>query len=309
MNGGNHFGFRVTPAPRPQPPPDAYLSDYLADQALRFLEENRDRPFLLYLPDYLVHVPLEAKQALIEKYRRKAAAGGHRNPIYAAMVESLDYSFGRVIRKLDELGLSQNTLVLFFSDNGGVAGTGRGAGGVEERGITSNRPLRGTKGQLYEGGIRVPLIARWPGVVKPGSVCHEPVHGVDVFPTFLDVGGAPAPTGQTLDGTTLLPLLAGRTPRLPTRDLHWFMPGYLPGRQAPAHAMRAGDWKLIEFFEDGALELYNLREDLGETKNLAAALPQKVKELHERMKAWRAEVGAQIPPRNPNWDPKNEGRW
>jgi len=153
------------------------------------------------------------------------------------------------------------------------------------------------------------MIARWPGVTRPGTVCAEPVHGVDLFPTFLEAAGATPPTDQVLDGESLVPLLAGRAEHLKRTELFWFMPGYLPGRQAPANAMRSGDWKLIESFEDGRLELFNLKDDLGETRDIAAELPDKVKELHERMRRWRQSVGAQIPPRNPDWDPKNEGRW
>jgi arylsulfatase A-like enzyme len=160
---------------------------------------------------------------------------------------------------------------------------------------------------LYEGGIRVPMIARWPGVTTAGAVCDVPVIGVDLYPTFLDVTGAAKPD-QPLDGESLAPLLKGKG-GLPREDLFWWMPGYLPGRQAPANAMRSGDWKLIEFFEDGKLELFNLRDDIGETKDLAVQMPDRVRELHARMTAWREKIGARIPERNPAFDPKNEGRW
>jgi arylsulfatase A-like enzyme len=308
MAGGRHFGFNTRPPPPEKPGPDDYLSDYLADCALGFLDRHGDGPFLLYLPDFLVHVPLEAKAQMIGKYRAKEPVGGHHNPTYAAMVESLDHSFGRVIGKLDELGLSDNTLVIFFSDNGGV-------GSAENRGlndggkITSNYPLRGMKGMLYEGGIRVPMIARWPGGIEAGTTCEQPVHGVDLFPTFLDVAGASPPDGQVLDGETLLPLMDGRSDGLNRTDLFWFMPGYLPGRQAPANVVRSGEWKLIESFEDSTLELYNLREDIGETHDLATEMPEKVVELHGKLKQWRTSTGAEVPSRNPDFDPANEGRW
>jgi arylsulfatase A-like enzyme len=303
-----HFNFNTNPPPPEKPGPEDYLSDYLADQALLFLDENRDGPFMLYLPDFLVHVPLEAREQTIEKYRNKEPVAGHGNPVYAAMVESLDYSFGRVIGRLDELGLTDNTLVLFFSDNGGV-------GSAENRGlnkggkITSNYPLRGMKGMLYEGGIRVPMIGRWPGVIEAGSVCGEPVHGIDLFPTFLDVANAAPAQDQVLDGESLLPLMSGEAEHLKRTDIFWFMPGYLPGRQAPANVIRSGDWKLIESFEDETLELFNLRDDIGETKDLSAEMPEKVQELHEKLKQWREETGAEVPPRNPDFDPANEGRW
>jgi len=302
-----HFAFRTVPPPPQTPGPEDYLSDYLADGAVRFVEQNREKPFLLYFPNFLVHSPFEAKTALIEKYRAKPRTEFHGNPVYAGMVEALDDAFGQVIAKVDELGLGEDTLIVMFSDNGGVASAenrGLNRGGT----VTSNYPLRGMKGMLYEGGIREPMIARWKGVIQPGAVCSTPVHGVDVFPTFLEVAGASAPTGQPLDGTSLLPLMRGAGP-LPPRDLFWFMPGYLPGRQAPANAMRSGDWKLIESFEDGSLELFNLRDDIGETQDLAAEQPAKVQELHARMLAWRAATGAEPPPRNPDFDPSNEGRW
>ncbi|MEW6358432.1 MAG: sulfatase [Planctomycetota bacterium] len=305
---GRHHNFKTTPPPKDKLPEDLYLSDYLAEQAIRFIETNKDRPFLLYLPNFLVHVPLESKQAIIEKYKKKQPVGGHHNPVYAAMVECLDASFGQVIAKLDELGLAENTLVIFFSDNGGV-------GSAENRGLnkggttTSNYPLRGMKGMLYEGGIRVPMIARWRGVIKAGTICDAPVHGVDLFPTFLEVAGGKNPENQVLDGESLAPLMSGRADHLNRTAIFWWMPGYLPGRQAPANAMRAGDWKLIEYFEDGKIELFNLKDDIGETKDLAAEMPDKVKELHAQMKQWRESVGAQIPPRNPKFDPKNEGKW
>ena len=304
----HHLGYRCQPMPNPPPGPEDYLSDHLADCALDFIERHQQSPFLLYLPDYLVHVPLEAKRELIAEYEAKQPVGGHHHPVYAAMIESLDHSFGRVVDKLDALGLSENTLVVFFSDNGGVGSAQNRGLDDNPKSITSNRPLRGMKGMLYEGGIRVPMIARWPGVIEPGTVTAEPVHGVDLYPTFLAAAGATKPD-QPLDGESLLPLLQGKQEHTRRQDLYWFMPGYLPGRQAPANALRSGDWKLLEFFEDGHLELFNLRDDIGERHDLAAELPDKAAELHARMKAWRAEIGAEIPPRNPNFEPANEGKW
>ena len=307
MAAAKHFNFKTRPAPEVKPSEDDYLTDYMTDRAIEFIDKNRERPFFLYLPDFLVHVPMEGKAALIDKYKKKKPVGGHENPVYAAMIEALDHSFGRVVKKLDELGLSDNTLVIFFSDNGGL-------GSAENRGLnkggktTSVYPLRGMKGMLYEGGIRVPMIARWPGVIEEGSVSDVPVHGVDFYPTFLEVAQADPPQNQPLDGESLLPIMSGKVNELKRQDIFWFMPGYLPRRQAPANAMRSGDHKLIENFEDGKLELYDLRADIGETKDLAAAKPEKVRELHSKMKRWRKDVGAEIPPRNPKFDPKNEGR-
>ena len=308
MAAARHFKIRVKPAPDKPIPPDVYLSDYLTDQAIGFIDRHRDRPFFLYYCDFLVHVPLEGKQALVAKYGEKQPVGGHHHPVYAAMLEGLDRSCGRILARLDALGLAGDTLVLFYSDNGGVA-SAKDRGLDPEGGLTSVHPLRGTKGMLYEGGIRVPLIARWPGVVKPGSECAVPAHGVDLYPTFLEAAGARPPDGQALDGESLVPILAGKATARTSPDLFWWMPGYLPGRQAPANVIRSGDWKLIENFEDGSLELYNLRDDIGERHNLAASKPDKARELHQRLKQWRQAVGAKVPPRNPDFDPKNEGKW
>ncbi len=308
MTGGKHFDFECKPMPEEVPGPDDYLSDHMADEAMKFIEDNRNDPFMLYLPDYLVHVPLEAKQELIAKYEAKAPAGGHHNPTYAAMIESLDHSAGRVLSKIDELSLRDDTLVIFYSDNGGVGSPdnrGLNRGGK----ITSVYPLRGMKGMLYEGGIRVPMIARWPGRIEPGSECEEPVIGVDILPTFADVAGAPTPEGQPLDGESLVPVLTRETQRLERDDIFWFMPGYLPHRQAPANVIRSRDWKLIENFEDGSLELYNLRDDIGETRDLGEDQPEKAAELHEKLRQWREDTGAEAPERNPNFDPANDGRW
>ena len=297
-----HFDFRVRPNPSKSLPKDAYLSDYLAEQAIQFIDTNRDRPFFLCLSDYLVHVPLEAKPRLVEKYRNKPPVDGHHNPVYAAMIESLDQNCGRILDKLDELSLADNTLVVFVSDNGGVgsaANRGLNRGGP----ITSNYPLRGMKGMLYEGGIRTPMMARWPGVVQPGSVCDEPVIGVDFYPTFLDVARH-RPGDHILDGESLLPLLKGETSELSRTDIFWFMPGYLPGRQAPAAVIRSGDYKLIESFEDGTVELFNLRQDIGERNNLASTEPERARDLRMRLTTWRESIGARTPQRNPSFKPQ-----
>jgi arylsulfatase A-like enzyme len=282
-------------------PPGEYLTDRLTDEALNFIETNKDRPFFLYLPHYAVHTPLQAKAELIEKYKKKPGSGGQNNPTYAAMIESTDQGVGRIMDKLDESDLTANTIVFFFSDNGGV------------KGITSNEPLRGGKGMLYEGGIREPMAVRWPRVVKPGTTCETPVIGVDLFPTILEMTGAPRPAGKLLDGQSIVPLLKGAK-GLSREAIFWHFPAYLQGkaqgardtrfRTRPGAAMRAGDWKLIEYFEDGALELYNLEDDIGERKNLAETLPEKTGELHELMLTWRKEVNAPVPTElNPDYDP------
>ncbi|HUV65016.1 MAG TPA: sulfatase, partial [Sedimentisphaerales bacterium] len=285
----------------PDGPPGEYLTDRLTDEALKFVEANKDRPFFLYLPHYAVHVPLQAKAELIEKYKNKPGSNGQSNPTYAAMIESSDQGVGRIMARLDELNLAENTIVFFFSDNGGV------------KGITSNEPLRGGKGMLYEGGIREPMAVRWPSVVKPGSTCDTPIIGVDFYPTILEMTGAPKPAGKLLDGESIVPLLKGAK-ALKRKALFWHFPAYLEGkaegardphfRTRPGGAVRAGDWKLIEYFEDGALELYNLKDDIGEQKNLAEALPDKTAELHKLMLTWRKALNAPVPTElNPEYSP------
>ncbi|MHC4620753.1 MAG: sulfatase, partial [Planctomycetota bacterium] len=248
-------------------PKGEYLTDRLTDESLKFIETNRDKPFFLYLSHYAVHTPIQAKEAMIDKYRNKQPHGGQKNPTFAAMVESVDQSVGRVIKRLDELRLRDNTVVFFFSDNGGVFG------------ITSMAPLRGGKGTLYEGGIREPMIVRWPGKTRPGSVCDVPVIGIDFYPTMLEMAGVAGPRGHILDGESIVPLLKGES--LQRKAIFWHFPAYLQRnygwketwRTTPASVVRQGDWKLIEYFEDGRLELYNLKDDIGEQHNLARKMP------------------------------------
>jgi len=290
----------------PDGPKGEYLTDRLTEEALAFIEANRDRPFFLYLPHYAVHTPIQAKQELVAKYKKKQPDGGQGNPEYAAMIESVDQGVGAILAKLDQLGLADNTVVVFFSDNGGVGGYREL--GIEGGEITSNRPLRGGKGMLYEGGIREPTIVRWPAKVKAGTRCATPVIGLDFYPTFLEMAGAEKKPGQVLDGESLVPLLMG-TGTLKREAIFWHFPAYLQGgrrtwRTTPAGAVRSGDWKLIEFFEDGRLELYNLADDIGEATDLAEKIPEKTKELHDRLVAWRKAVNAPMPTeKNPQFDP------
>lgn len=295
---GRHFEFRTNP----QTPtdPNEYLADFLAKQAEGFIERHKDHPFFLYLPHFAVHSPHHAKPELIAKYEKKAAAGGHRNPTYAAMIDSLDQAVGRVMAKLDALGLGENTVLIFSSDNGGVGGYTSNDGRPENRGITSNLPLRGGKGQLYEGGVRVPLIVRWPRAIKAGSATAQPVISVDFFPTFLELAGSKENPKQARDGVSLVPLLkSSGQAKLKREALYWNFPGYLPGRTTPVASVRDGDWKLIEFYEDGKMELYNLAQDLSERNDLSAKMPDKTRELHEKLKAWRASVNAPMPKPKP----------
>jgi arylsulfatase A-like enzyme len=281
-----------------------YLTDRLTDEAEKFITAHRDRPFFLYLAHYAVHIPLQAKKGLVAKYEAKARArpdDPRNNPVYAAMVESADDSVGRLLKKLEALGIADRTVVVLFSDNGGLS--------VREgphTPATSNAPLRAGKGYLYEGGIREPLLVRWPGVVKPGRVCDVPVCSVDFFPTFLEVAGGRVDPRQNVDGVSLVPLL--RQAGSPKRDaLYWHYPHYSNQGGKPAGAVRRGNFKLIEFYEDGRLELYDLEADPGERHNLAVQMPGKAKELHRALRGWRKAVDAQMPAPNPDYQPPREG--
>jgi arylsulfatase A-like enzyme len=280
--------------------PGEYLTDRLTDEAVRFIKSSKDGPFLLYLTHYAVHTPIQARDDLHAKYRNKTPGTHQKNAKYAAMVESVDLSVGRVLEAVDQLGLTDNTVVLFYSDNGGYGGA------------TSNHPLRGSKGMLYEGGIREPLIIRWPGVTTPASRSSEPVIGVDIYPTLLEITGCPKSTDDHLDGLSVVPLLKDPTTRLDREAIFWHFPCYLQGsgdphggpfRTTPAGAIRMGKWKLIEWFETGRLELYNLQQDIGESTDLSQSHPEQRSRLHHAMQEWRRNVKAPIPTTpNPKYD-------
>jgi arylsulfatase A-like enzyme len=268
-----------------------YLTDREADEAVRFIARHRDRPFFLYLPHYAVHTPLMGKQAVVEKYRARVRPGDpQNNATYGALVESVDDALGRILKALEERKLADRTVVIFTSDNGGL------------RGSTYNLGLRAGKGSAYEGGVRIPLIVRWPGVTKPGSECSAPVISPDHYPTLLEGAGVPMAPGQVVDGASYLPLLRGAATSA-REAIYWHYPHYHPGGATPYSAVRAGDWKLIEFFEDDHVELYHLREDPEEKRDLAASMPERARELRQRLHAWRRQVGAQLPSPNPDYDP------
>ncbi|MBN8824903.1 MULTISPECIES: sulfatase [unclassified Spirosoma] len=282
----------------PDGPTGEYLTDRLTDEALAFLDQtqqkaNAARPFFLYLPFYAVHTPLQAPDSLITKYERKPKTPGQNHTAYAAMIESLDRNVGRVLKKLDALGLDQNTLVIFTSDNGGI------------RSISRQDPLRAGKGSYYEGGVRVPLVVRWPGTIRAGSTSQTPVINLDFYPTFQDILKLPNPK-QPLDGISIIPLLTGKS--VPERPFFWHFPIYLEAydpktdggrdplfRTRPGSTVRLGDWKLHEYFEDNGVELYNLKTDLGEQRNVASANPAVVKKLHKLVQDWRTKQAAFIP--------------
>jgi arylsulfatase A-like enzyme len=282
--------------------PGEFLSDRLTREAIKFIEANRDRPFYVYLPHYAVHQPIAGKPEVIAKYQKKLASGNYTqtNAVYAALVESIDDSLGALMKKLAELKLEENTIIFVTGDNGGLSGTVNAQGW--RPGPTRNDPLRLGKGSAYEGGTRVPLVVKWPGVTKPGSVNETPVISVDYFPTILDIVTGAAPKS---DGESIAALLKGGT-KLKRDAIYWHYPHYHPGSATPYSAVRAGDWKLIHFFEDDHVELYNLKDDLSEKTDLAAKNGPKVAELRTKLDAWRKEVGAQLPTKNPNYDPAKE---
>lgn len=275
-------------------PKGEFLSDRLTDEALKFMEQNRSKPFFIYLPHYAVHTPLMGKPEVVAKYQRKADPHNpQRNAKYAALIESVDDSLGRILQKLDELKLADDTVIFFNSDNGGLV----------LNNVTSNLPLRAGKGSQYEGGVRVPLIVKWPGVTQPGSLCEAPVITPDFYPTMLAIAKLKPARRQVIDGESLVPLLRQTGP-LRRDAIYWHYPHYHPGGATPYSAIRAGDWKLIEVFEDQHVELYNLKDDVSERTDLADRLPKKAAELRAKLVAWRKSVGAQLPLPNPKYDPQ-----
>jgi arylsulfatase A-like enzyme len=292
-------------------PPGEHLTARLADETVALLErfKSEGKPFLINHCFYDVHTPLRAPAELIEKYRAKAQRLGLQDafvdetqhfisvkeprrvrsvqchPVYAAMVESMDTAFGRIVRKLDELGLAESTLVVFMSDNGGLS--------TSEGSPTSNLPLRAGKGWVYEGGIRVPFLVRMPGAAKPGTTSDVPVMSTDIFATALDFVGARLPAGAMVDGLSLAPLLRGGA--VPARDaLYWHFPHYGNQGGFPGGAIRMGEWKLIENYEDGSVQLYHLRDDIGERTDLASAQKERVNAMRAKLHAWYRETGAKF---------------
>ena len=296
-------------------PDGEHLPDRLASETAAFIAANRDRPFFAYFSLYSVHTPLMAREDLRQKYEEKRRRLGleakwgreherdvrlvQEHAVYAGMVEAMDLAVGKVLAKLDELGLSENTLVIFTSDNGGLS--------TSEGWPTSNLPLRGGKGWMYEGGIREPLLVRWPAVVSAGRTIATPVSSPDFFPTLLEATGTKAAAGQTLDGVSLMPLFRGGG--LPDRALFWHYPHYGNQGGAPGAAIRRGNWKLIEWMEDQRAELFDLGRDPGEQTDLANREPQRVAALRAELRAWQSATKVTYPTPNPAFDPsKPSGR-
>jgi arylsulfatase A-like enzyme len=299
-----------------------YLTDRLTDEAIHLIRNNKQKPFFLNFWHYAVHNPIQAPQHLIEKYENKARALGldklnpfvegehfpceHKkhlrikrrmlqsDPRYAAMIENLDWNFGRLMQTLEDTGQAENTIVMFTSDNGGLS--------TAESSPTCNAPLQEGKGWMYEGGTREPLIIKWPGQIRPGAICQTPITTPDFYPTILSMAQLDPLPQQHCDGESLLPILTERG-ELKRDAIFWHYPHYGNQGGTPGASIRCGDYKLIEFFEGNRVELYDLREDISESHDLAAAQPQKAAELRTRLQAWLQSVDARLPTPNPDWVP------
>lgn len=317
---GGYFSPYVNPRLKSGPDGE-YLTDRLTNEAIHFLNESKEQPFFLYLSFYTVHNPLNAKPETIEKYRKKASKlkapqkekfvdrsewkqvlgkGNFRermvqdHAVYAAMIEHMDENVGRLLQEVKDLKLDENTIVIFTSDNGGLS--------TSEGSPTSNLPLRAGKGWLYEGGIREPLIIKWPGVAKGGSVNHSPVIATDFYPSILEMAGIQAIPQQHTDGLSLVSMLKGDE-EFSRDELYWHYPHYSNQGGRPAGAVRKGKYKLIEFYEDMQVELYDLDNDIGEQSDLSGKKPQLVKDLRKKLKDWRKSVKAKMPHQNPHYQP------
>ncbi|GAB5559902.1 MAG: sulfatase [Synoicihabitans sp.] len=308
--GGTHSGSPPKGYYPPHPnapgledaPEGEYLTDRLSHEAVKFIEQNADQPWLLYLTHFSVHTPIQAKKELVAQYETKSPGELHDNVAMATMIKSTDDGIGLIMAKLEELDLADDTAILFFSDNGGYGPA------------TDMHPLYGYKGTYYEGGIRVPLAIRWPGHIPAGQSSDALITGVDIYPTLCEIMGAPLPA-QPLDGASILPIAQGGSPD-PNRAIFWHFPAYLQSyaqtaaeqrdilfRSRPVSVVRQGDWKLHHFYEDNAYELYNLRDDIGEKHNLAASNSAKTKELSRILRSWLSATGADIPQAaNPEFD-------
>ena len=299
------------------------LTDRLTDESIRFMEDHTEEPFFLYLSFYTVHNPQQGKPELVEKYQKKLESEGldpdametadrewikyaapqgryveriqQGHPTYAAMIETLDTNVGRLMQKLEELDLGENTIVIFMSDNGGLS--------TSEGSPTSNLPLRAGKGWMYEGGIREPMFIKWPGSGSEGTLSDVPVTSTDFYPTILEMAGLELLPEQHMDGVSLVPLLSGKG-KLAERPLFWHYPHYSNQGGKPGAAVRLGDFKLIEFFDPGLVELYNLVDDIGETRNLAEEMPGKTEEMLQQLHSWQKEISAEGMDPNPSYDPE-----
>lgn len=282
--------------------PGEYLTDRLTDEALTVIDNAGDTPFFLYLSHHAPHTPIEAKAEDVAYFQAKLRPEmNQQNPVYAGMIKSVDQSVGCVVKKLKDRGLDKNTIVIFASDNGGYIGIDRKSG--QTLSATNNAPLRSGKGSCYEGGIRVPLVVHWPSVTSQAAICDEPVIVMDLLPTLLAAADIGMPDGVAFDGKNLTPLLKDPTASLNRESLHFHYPHYY-STTTPVSAVRSRDWKLLEYYEDNRVELFNLKQDLGETNNLANQYPERTAQLREQLRLWRDQVGAHEPTPNPAFRPR-----
>jgi len=274
-----------------------YLTDRLTAEGVKFIEANKSRPFFLYQSYHSVHTPIQAKASYVTKYKAKTSPDGKKyHPAYAGMVQSLDEGVGRILDKLDSLKLAKNTVVFFMSDNGGL------------RSVTAVRPLRAGKGHIYEGGIREPMIVRYPQAVKAATTCSAPVSSVDFFPTILELVGVNMKKSHKIDGVSFASLLKGEKKTLDRKAIYWHYPHYSPQGGRPASAVRAGDYKLIKLYEGDKIELYNLKDDIAETNNLAAGEPKRTAEMTKMLDDWLKDTKAKFPKPNPKYKQKAPGK-
>ena len=310
INGPHLPGkYGVQGSPKIQPKPNQYRTDFEADLCVDFIQRNTDKPFFLMLSPFAVHIPLGAMSDKTAKYRAKAKLKKRNlpHPVYAAMVEHCDDMVGRILATVEANGLANNTMIVFTSDNGGLYRRYDYREAADDN-VSSLLPLNGEKGTLYEGGVRVPLIVKYPPLTKPGTECSEPTISYDFYPTFLDLAGGPLPENQTIDGQSLKPLLADPSGQLDRDALFWHYPHYHHDR--PASSIRFRDWKLIEYIDrSGDVALYNLANDLGEKRNLADEHQDRTKELLQRLRRWRHLVSARMPIPNPSYDPNRAHEW
>jgi arylsulfatase A-like enzyme len=308
--GGNHY-FSPYGNPRlANGPVGEHLPDRLATETVNFIRMHREQPFFAYLAFYSVHIPLMARRDLEAKYEQKRKIAPpdswgmegkqtvrrvQNHPVYAAMVEAVDQAVEKVLEAIWELGLAPNTVVIFTSDNGGLS--------TAQGNPTSNLPLRAGKGWLYDGGIREPMIIKWPATTRAGSVCSEPVISTDFYPTILEMANLKPRPDQHVDGMSLVPLLQGKG-RLPRKTLFWHYPHYSDQGGTPTAAIRQGDWKLIEFFEDEHVELYHLLDNLEEKNELSRSFPEKTVELKNMLQNWQEELNVMFPKPNSSYSKK-----
>jgi uncharacterized sulfatase len=310
INGPHLPGrFRVQGRTDLKPKPGQYRTDFEADLCINFIRDNKSKPFFLMLSPYAVHIPLAAMSDKVEKYQKKAAKLKRElpHPVYAAMIEHCDEMVGRIVDAVEAEGLTENTMIVFTSDNGGLYRRYDYREQADDT-VADLAPLKGEKGSLHEGGVRVPLIVKYPPLTKPGTVCSEPAISYDFYPTFVDLAGGSLPKNQTIDGLSLRPLLAQSDAKLGREALHWHYPHYHHDR--PASSIRERDWKLIEYLDgSGDVELYHISSDIGESKNLADEKKGRVADLKRKLQSWRLDVLARMPIPNPSYDPKRAAEW